>query len=64
MNSFLTKKRIKIFFSNNGRESSKLKILQFKKNSNCILGIPIESNFIKYINENKNFKNRKKIFFF
>ena len=63
MNSFLTKKRIKIFFSNNGRESSKLKILQFKKNSNCILGIPIESNFIKYINENKNFKNKKKIFF-
>lgn len=40
--SFLMKKLFRIFVSNNGTESVLLKRFQLKKNSNGIMGIPIE----------------------
>jgi hypothetical protein len=51
INSFLTKKKFGIFFSNNSSDSTLLKVFQFQKSSNAILGIPIEKfslNHYKY----------------
>jgi len=62
ISSFLMKKRFIIFFSNTGFESLFLKVMQFKKNSKSIIGIPIETFYQKFSEVKHVFKPNKGVF--
>ena len=63
INNFLMKRNFQVLFSYNHIDCMLLKIFQFRKSSNGILGIPIEGIFKSFSIESLKFKKKKKIFF-